>query len=263
MSNALELDKYFTKEHIVKKCLETIDFSDYDFVIEPSAGSGAFFNNINHLNKIGLDISPESDSIIKSDWLKYEVPFEYKNVLVIGNPPFGKLNLLSTAFIKYSLSFPNVKTIAFVLPNVYRKHTRQKIFPKNWRIKTILELGRDAFTFEGATRHVPCSFFVFDKSKGVDLRVHPNIYKDKVDFIFSDAKKFDIFMFGASPKRIITDPKPNNRGHFMISKINVEKLVSNLREINWQGNSCANGGVYWLNQTEVINHYYNQYCKNV
>ena len=53
------------------------------------------------------------------------------------------------------------QTIAFVLPNVYRKHTRQKILPYNWRIVSITELGRDCFTLEGKEYHVPASFFIF------------------------------------------------------------------------------------------------------
>ena len=256
----IELDKYYTSEAVVNECLKQVDLTKYDLIIEPSAGAGAFYNKIKHHNKVGLDIYPEGERIIKANWLEYKVSDRYKNVLVLGNPPFGKMNALSSDFIKHAMSFSNVKTIAFILPNVYRKHTRQRIIPNDWRIKNIVDIGKNAFVFNEEIKHVPCSFFVFDKSKGYDLKINPNEYKDKVDFVFGNTRKFDVFMFGAAPQRIITNPKPNNRGHFLISKIPVRELVEKLKNINWQGNSCANGGVYWLTQAEVAEHYYRAYC---
>jgi 16S rRNA A1518/A1519 N6-dimethyltransferase RsmA/KsgA/DIM1 with predicted DNA glycosylase/AP lyase activity len=99
-SEKVELDKFYTKESIAKKCIDSIDIDSYDLIIEPSAGGGSFFNNIDSLNKIGLDLLPESKDIIKQDWFDYKIDNKYKNVLVIGNPPFGKRNKLSGQFIK-------------------------------------------------------------------------------------------------------------------------------------------------------------------
>lgn len=239
------LDKYYTRSTAVKKCLSNLpNLNRYDYVVEPSAGSGAFYYAIKHKNKIGMDIEPEAKDIITQDWFSYKIPQKYKNVLVIGNPPFGRNNSISTAFIKQAFSFCNVKTIAFILPNVFNKHTRQKLIPKDWRIASITDLGENMFEYEGKVCHVPCSFFVFDSAPGLDLRVNPSEYKDKVDFYFGDKDSYDFFMFGAAPKKIITNPKPNNRGHFIKSKIDVNTLIRRMTNINWRGNSCANGGVY-------------------
>ena len=51
---AYELDQYYTKKDIAQMCINTLDLSSYDLVIEPSAGEGAFYNLINHPNKIGM-----------------------------------------------------------------------------------------------------------------------------------------------------------------------------------------------------------------
>ena len=178
----------------------------------------------------------------------------YRCVLVIGNPPFGRYHNLSSKFISHALSFSNVQTIAFVLPNVYRKHTGQRILPYNWRIVSITALGRNCFTLEGKAYHVPASFFIFDKSEGKDLRVDPDARTETNDFKFSNKDDFDIFVFGASPKRIKV-PTSNNRGYFLKSKIPVEALISKIKAVDWNGNSCANGGVYWLTKFEFLEQY--------
>ena len=257
------LDKYYTKQAVVRKCLQTICLDDYDLVIEPSAGAGAFYHAILHRNKIGLDISPDHEEIIKGDWLKHQVDGRYKSVLVIGNPPFGKYHSLSKKFIEHSLRFANVKTIAFVLPNVYKKYTRQMIIPTEWRIKHIIPLPRNAFMVGEKDFHMPSSFFVIDKSSGTDLRTlrltHINEIKD---FSFGTRQDYDLFVFGAAPKRVICNATPNNRGYFLKSKIDREELRQRITQIPWQGNSCANGGVYWLNKTEFLEQYLHHYPEN-
>ncbi len=211
--------------------------------------------NIEHDTKIGIDIDPRHDEIIKDDWFNYNISEMYERVLVIGNPPFGQYQKLSSKFISHALSFRNVQTIAFILPDVYRKHTRQKILPYHWRIVSITELGRNCFTLEGREYHVPASFFIFDKSEGKDLRVNPNAYTETNDFRFSNKDDFDIFVFGASPRRITKTPTPNNRGYFLKSKIPVEELMSKIKAVDWNGYSCANGGVYWLTKFEFLEQY--------
>ena len=254
------IDKYYTLDDVACKCLSALCIENYDFVVEPSAGSGAFYNAISHKNKIGIDIEPDNKNILKQDWFSYDISNRHKNVLVVGNPPFGRYHSLSSAFLKKAFSFVNVKTVAFILPDVYKKYTRQRIIPRDWRIQDIINIGENAFMFDGKVRHIPCSFFIFDKSPGKDLRDDPYEYKDKVDFYFANKSDFDLFLFGAAPKRIITNPKQNNRGHFIKSHINVEVLRDRLMNIKWSGLSCASGGVYWLTQGEIIRHYFNTYC---
>ena len=254
MPSYKELDKYYTKPEIVKRCLKAIRIPSYDYIVEPSAGNGAFFKQIPGKNKIGIDIKPEDKQIIRADWFKFKMPGQYKKVLVIGNPPFGKYHSLSDAFLNQALSFDNVKTIAFVLPNTYNKHSRQKIIPGSWRIKKIIALGRDSFTYNGESRHCPCSFFVLDKSSGKDLRIKPSEVKTD-DFTFVCPPAQDFFIFGAVPHKIISWPAKNNRGYYIKSFIPKKELISRFKTIKWQGNSCANGGVAWFTKLEIIQQY--------
>ena len=256
-TNGEALDQYFTKPAIVRRCLENLgSLHRFDLVIEPSAGGGAFLEAIDHKNKIGLDIDPKHADVIKADWFAYEVSDAFSNVLVVGNPPYGQYHKLSSAFIRRAMSFDNVQTVAFILPNVYRKHTRQHIIPRYWRIASITDLGRDGFTLNGQDYHVPTSFFVLDRSPGTDLRARPPAkITGTRDFDFAKPDDFDVFVFGASPKRIITNPTPNNRGHYLKAKVPVSTLVERIKSVVWKGNSCANGGVYWLTKFEFVEQY--------
>ena len=251
------LDQYFTKPATVRCCLSQLgDLSRYDFVIEPSAGNGAFLDLIDHPNKVGLDIDPQHRDVIQADWFDYEIDDSARSVLVVGNPPYGRYHKLSSAFIRRAISFHNVETIAFILPNVYRKHTRQRIIPGYWRIASILDLGHNCFTLEGKDYHVPTSFFVLDRSMGPDLRVlHPSRVTGTRDFDFASSKDFDVFVFGAAPRRVITNPKPNNRGYYLKAKVPVQTLINRIKSVDWQGNSAANGGVYWLTKFEFVQQY--------
>lgn len=261
-TNGEALDQYFTKPEVVQRCLDELgDPSSYDLVIEPSAGSGAFLNAVRHKNKIGLDIDPQHKAVVLADWLEYDVPDRYNSVLVVGNPPYGQYHKLSSAFIRRAMSFENVQTIGFILPNVYRKYTRQRIIPQHWRIVSITDLGRDCFTLDGKDYHVPTSFFVLDQSEGLDLRVrHQLKVTGTKDFEFATPRDFDVFVFGASPKRVITDPAPNNRGHYLKAKVPVPTLIKRIKGVDWKGNSCANGGVYWLTKHEFAEQYDKQYA---
>lgn len=257
-----ELDKFYTKESIAKELIKNIEIDIYDCVIEPSAGNGSFSSQINHENLIALDLKPESNNIIQKDWFDYKIDPNYKNVLIIGNPPFGQRNNLSKSFIRHAISFENVFTIAFILPNVYNKHTNQKVFPSNWKLIKIIPIEKNGFILNGKEYHVPCSFYIWTKNyNGIDLRYDENKYKTN-DFIFISPKEkenSDFFVMGASPKVIkdTTEVENTNRGYYIKSMIDLDLLKFRFKNINWSqhGNSSANGGVSWYSKTELIKVY--------
>lgn len=251
----IKTDQFYTTAEAVNRCLRHIVLDDYDCVIEPCAGSGAFVSAMPHSNIIGLDIDPKANGIIRQDFFAFRVPTKYKRVLVIGNPPFGIHHKLSDAFLCHAFAHPNVQTVAFILPNTYNKHTRQRIIPQDWRIKAIVKLERNSFTYNGKPYHMPCSFFVLDKSKGRDLRFDPARYSEASDFAFGTADDFAFFVLGANPARIILKPTANNRGYFIKPKIDTDTLIQRFKQVDWQGNSCASGGVAWFTKPELVKHY--------
>ena len=58
--NENRLDQFYTNKDIALNCYnklnEIINLNEYDIHLEPSAGSGSFFNIMDNTKKIGLDI---------------------------------------------------------------------------------------------------------------------------------------------------------------------------------------------------------------
>ena len=117
------LDKFYTIPSYSKKCIDKVfelyDKTGFDLIIEPSAGNGSFFNQLNCDNKIGIDISPENENIVKMDFFDYTPHPPINNILVIGNPPFGKISSIAIKFFNHAAKWANV--IAFIIPRTFRK----------------------------------------------------------------------------------------------------------------------------------------------
>jgi len=130
------LDKFYTLPNIVDKCIISIntlyDFNIFDLIIEPSAGSGNFLFKLPLHNRIGIDISPDNDEIVEFDFLKYKPDTTKKNILTIGNPPFGKVSSLAVKFFIHSTIFSNV--IAFIIPRTFRKVSIQNRLNLNFHL---------------------------------------------------------------------------------------------------------------------------------
>lgn len=117
-------DKYYTPRNAVLKVIEVIEkdimpINDFQRIIEPSAGNGAFLKEL-PAHAIGYDILPEYEGIIKGDYLEQELEHK-ENSLVIGNPPFGRSGDLVKKFIKKSLE--HSEYVAFIIPaDNYKKN---------------------------------------------------------------------------------------------------------------------------------------------
>jgi len=257
-SSRVELDKFYTKPEVAESCINLVNFEGYDYIVEPSAGSGSFSDLIDDTRLIALDLLPEKDYIKKQDWFEFEG--DLSNSICIGNPPFGNRNNLSKKFIKHGVSL-NCKTIAFILPDVYHKHTLQKVFPKEYRLIEVLRLDKNSFIANGESYHVPCSFFIWDKSDGMeDLRFDPNKYTTE-DFEFipkSIATVDDFFILGASPNttKEIHEVNKNNRGYYIRPKDkNKKELIEIFKKAKFIGLSSVNGGASWRTKPEIIKNY--------
>lgn len=250
-------DKFYTKEEIAIKCISLLNLNTYSTVIEPSAGSGSFSNNIQHDNLIALDLFPDNDKILKMNWFDYEIKSD--NLLIIGNPPFGERNNLSKAFIKKSIEL-GAKTIAFILPDVYNKYTMQSVFPSEYRLLEASKLPEYSFKLNEEDYNVPCTFYIWDKSEGVDLRFDPYKYKTND---FDIVKKCNVssdsfFIMGASPNTVkeLHEVSTTNRGYYIkpIGKDKTE-LIGIFKNIPFKAESSVNGGVAWRNKYEILKNY--------
>ena len=249
------LDKFYTNITTAKFCISlTIPYLHNKTIIEPSAGNGAFFFQLQQMgyNVIGLDICPEADGIIKMDWFDYNLP---SNSFVIGNPPFGSRNNLSKKFIKKAAEYSD--GIGFILPSIYRKEINQKVFPENWSLVSDTNLEYNSFTLNDQPYHMPCVYQIWIKNGQTNIR---ESIKSKIttnDWEFCHKDKADFFVFGAAPDKTLdlSCIKSTNRGYYIRELTN--GVRQRFQQINWKlfGLSAVSGGVSWFTKQQLINIY--------
>ena len=158
------LDKFYTLPSYSKKCIDKIielyDISGWDLIVEPSAGNGSFLNQIPSNNKIGIDISPEQSNIIKQDFFEYYPPSSKTNILVIGNPPFGRVSSLAIKFFNHSAQWANV--IAFIIPRTFRRISVQNKLNEMFHLVYDEEVSNNPCCFSPPMM-VKCCFQVWER----------------------------------------------------------------------------------------------------
>ncbi len=174
------LDQFYTNVDVAKTCLSGIIFDDYDVVLEPSAGSGSFYNLLPTNKRFGIDLEPAHPEVSKQNFFDFK-HIEGKKYFVVGNPPFGKNSSLAVKFFNHSAGFAD--RIAFVVPRTFRKVSIQNKLDLNFHLVREEMLPANSFHVPGGEQYnVPCVFQVWERRnyerEKVDLPVeHP-------DFVF-------------------------------------------------------------------------------
>lgn len=154
-------DKYYTPQHIVSICIdtiiETISLDKITEVIEPAAGAGAFMHDERLHVDYAYDIFPEAEDIIRADYLEIAKTLQYKpGRLVLGNPPFGYAGNLYNQFYKSSVKIADY--VAFILP-ISQLNSNIRLYEFDL-IKSI-DLG----DCEYSGRKIRCCFNIYTRPK--------------------------------------------------------------------------------------------------
>jgi len=199
------LDKFYTIPQISKKCIESVgliyDWSKWELVVEPSAGNGSFFNVIPSDKKIGIDISPENQDIIEQDFFTYKPPSSIKDILVIGNPPFGKVSSLAIKFFNYASNWATV--IAFIIPRTFRRISVHNKLNQNFHLVFDEDIPTNPCSFTPRMM-VKCCFQIWEKRE--EKREFHDLPTSHIDWDFID--------FG--PKDSNGQPTPPDGADFAI-----------------------------------------------
>jgi hypothetical protein len=187
------IDKFYTKKEVAKVCIEL--FEDFvnpdtnDLIIEPSAGSGSFSNELvkKYKNVISIDIEPDNENIRREDFLDEfnisDLGKDGKEVHVIGNPPFGRQSGIGKKFIKKSASFAN--SISFILPKSFKKDSFQKTFPLCFHLAYSYNIPKNSFLLNDKDYDVECVFQIWIK-KDNNRFVNQIVKCDFYDYVKQD-----------------------------------------------------------------------------
>jgi len=246
--NRNTIDKYYTKPAIVELCAEAIrthiNPTWGDFIIEPSAGGGAFIDAIKQMtdNYTFYDLEPGHPEIQQLDYLTYtKVPNTQGRTHIIGNPPFGRQSSMAIKFIKKSCEFCD--TISFVLPKSFKKSSMQKAFPQAFHLIYETDLPDKSFTVAGADYTVQCVFQIWEKR--ATLRQLEDTSKPE-NYAFvkkTDSPHISFRRVGVNAGVIdnITENK-SEQSHYFITFSNgksVEENMAKIREIQFNHNNTV------------------------
>lgn len=162
------LDKFYTVPSIAEKCLSQIgsryDWATWGLVVEPSAGNGSFLTRIPTTHKIGIDISPDHTDIVQQDFFTYTPPRNSGKILVVGNPPFGRVSSLAIKFFQHASTWADV--IAFIIPRTFRRVSVQNKLPTNFHLVFDEDIPMSPCSFQPPMM-AKCCFQIWEKSESV------------------------------------------------------------------------------------------------
>lgn len=157
-------DKFYTNDDIADYCFtRAVDMTGYygsSPLVEPSAGGGAF---VRAFQKHGFDkfeaydIAPESDGIIRQDFLCLDRG--YDGSLCVGNPPFGHRSKLAIEFFNKCAEFSDA--IAFVIPVTFDKWSVQSKLDGDFKLISSKRLPDESFNENGRTYSIRCLFQIW------------------------------------------------------------------------------------------------------
>jgi len=248
MTDNTGLDKFYTIPSIAEKCLQTLGsrspWISWDLVVEPSAGNGSFLLKIPTEKKIGIDISPEHADILKQDFFEY-VPASLPNILVVGNPPFGRVSSLAVKFFNHSAEWAS--TIAFIVPKTFRRVSIQNRLHRKFHLVHDADIPSEPCSFDPPMQ-VKCCFQIWEKRPSDRPLVKLELTHADWDFLPNgplDASgqptppkgaDFALLAYGGQCGRIVTDGLAQLRPkswHWIKANIAVPLLIQRFQGLDY------------------------------
>ncbi len=161
---AQQLDKFYTKREVAKECLDSLEarwpWGRWDLVVEPSAGNGSFYLQIPTQKKVGLDLAPDHPQIQTADFFTWRPSASAENLLVVGNPPFGRVSSLAVRFFSHAAEFASV--IAFIVPRTFRRISVQEKLPRLFHLVFDKDIPLRPCAFQPAM-NVKCCWQIWER----------------------------------------------------------------------------------------------------
>ena len=243
------LDKFYTIPAISNKCLDIIgtkyNWDDWDLVVEPSAGNGSFLTKIPTSKKIGIDIEPEHTDIINKNFFDYNPPVGFNNILVVGNPPFGRVSSLAIKFFNHAAKWCNV--IAFIIPKTFRRVSLQNRLHKKFHLIYDEEIPSEPCSFSPPMQ-VKCCFQIWEKKNENRDIIKLTTKHDDWDFLSNGppdnsgqptppkGADFALLAYGGKCGSIVTkelDKLRPKSWHWVKAKISTPLLIERFRSLDY------------------------------
>lgn len=273
-----ELDQFFTQDHVVVKCLDSLDMVLKDYVslqtkdltmVEPSAGDGAFYKPMleRYANVKGYDLEPRCVGVEQADFLTTDVQGD----VYVGNPPFGKRSKLAIDFVNRAAL--NASVIAFIIPVQFRKWSVQSRIDPNLTLISDELLPEDAFRVDGKPYAVRCCFQIWVRKgltdaqdirlKAAPIITHPDFEMYQYNNTPAALKTFDNEFDFAVPRQGYQDytrretdkDKCEKTKQWIMFKAKDKKVLNKLRGLDFASLAKRNTTILGFGKADVISMY--------
>ena len=252
-----DLDQFYTSEKIAKECYDKVikmyDPQKFDVFFEPSAGTGSFFNLFPKSNRIGIDLDPKCEGVEKQDFFEF-VPPEGKEIVTIGNPPFGKNSSLAVKFFNTVAKFSNV--IAFIIPKTFRKTSLQNRLHLNFHLKLDTDLPKNSFVLNGEPYDVPCCFQIWERTASKRRIRKVDLENDYFDFTKKDTADLAVRRVGCKTGKATKDIAASAEvSHYFLKlkeRLSLDWLLDKINGIDFTKTINSTAGVKSLSKPEFV-----------
>lgn len=235
-------EQYYTNPEVAASCIADVarlyNLDSFDKIVEPSAGTGVFVENLlkSTANEIiSFDIEPKAQYITEANFLFQNIT--PGNILVVGNPPFGRQSSLAKKFIKHSCGF--AKVIAFILPKSFKKPSMYNCFGMQFHKVFEKDLESNSFSYEDKEYSVPCVFQVWCK-RDIPREVIPKVFEND-NYKIVKKHEFPNFAFrrvGGNAGLFIfsgVEELSTQSNYFVKTSIEInQEIVDKLQRIVWK-----------------------------
>ena len=208
-----DLDQFYTDPKYANIFFNTVqkylDLSNFDLLLEPSAGSGSFYNLMDEHRRIGLDLDPKATGIVQQDFFTWR-PEINNHVFTLGNPPFGKNANLAVKFFNHAATFSDA--IAFVLPRTFRKASIINRLNKNFHLIYDEDVPANSFIFDDQPYDVWCCAQIWIKRDEIRSSVpilNFSMVKEWFEIVEPELSNFSVQRVGAGAGTIRVDDRKN------------------------------------------------------
>lgn len=281
MNEAKSLDQFYTKQEVANNCVKIFkralsglryELSDVTF-LEPSAGTGAFLRALSPEDRwLAGDLEPKFPGVVKNDFFESSLILPKKeNVVVLGNPPFGKRSKLALSFLKKSLEIS--ETVGFILPLQFRKYITQRALPDSTRLIVDEDCPKNSFVFAGKPYDVRCCFQVWTsrESSHLDLRIRsapPTNHPDFTTWIYNATKEAETAFdedwelvvrrqgWGSFKPQLRKDnPELSKKVQWIFIKPHSEEAKKNLLSLDYEAIARKNTSVLGFGKADLVKEY--------
>lgn len=172
LARSKSLDQYYTNPEYAREfynqVIDNLPDTSSAWFLEPSAGTGSFYNLMPADRRIGLDLEPKASGVVTQDFLQWrpgmgtEIP---GRLVTVGNPPFGKNASLAVKFFNHAAKFSSA--VAFVVPRSFRKASVVNRLDRRFHLIFDIDVPDNAFLFNNAPYNVWCCAQIWVKKETV------------------------------------------------------------------------------------------------